>query len=48
MLKISRPFDLWDPDAVKTNWQLIFDSVKSGFMPMAGCPEGVFDAQTKA
>lgn len=48
MLKISRPLDLWDPDAVKTNWQLIFDAVESGFMPMSGCGEGVFDTQTKA
>jgi hypothetical protein len=36
-------FDLWSADDVKTNWQDIYDSVKSERMPIAGCPEGVWD-----
>jgi hypothetical protein len=31
-------FDLWDPNAVKTNWQQIFNAVNGGSMPAAGCP----------
>jgi hypothetical protein len=34
--------DLWSVSAVEVNWQDIYDSVKSGRMPKAGCPEGVW------
>jgi hypothetical protein len=40
--------DLWDPGAVKAGWDDINDAVTSGLMPKAGCPEGVWDANTKA
>lgn len=40
--------DLWDPGAVQTNWDMINTSVTSGRMPKRGCPEGVWDAATKA
>jgi hypothetical protein len=40
-------FDLWSADDVKTNWQDIYDSVKSERMPIAGCPEGVWDAERR-
>jgi hypothetical protein len=36
-------FDLWSADDVQTNWQAIYDSVKSERMPITGCPEGVWD-----
>ena len=39
--------DLWDPNAVKNNWDDINDEVSSGDMPKAGCPEGVWDAATQ-
>jgi hypothetical protein len=35
-------FDLWDPNAVKNNWQIIHDAVANGQMPAAGCP-GTFN-----
>jgi hypothetical protein len=45
-------FDLWALDAVKNNWQDIFDRVSipagtAGSMPKAGCPEGVWDNLTR-
>jgi hypothetical protein len=40
--------DLWDPAAVKGSWHDINGSVSNGSMPRAGCPEGVWDANTKA
>jgi hypothetical protein len=40
-------FDLWSPGDVEANWDAIDDSVKGGRMPRAGCPEGVWDDQTK-
>jgi hypothetical protein len=40
--------DLWDAGAVQTNWDMINGSVSSGQMPKRGCPEGVWDAATKA
>jgi len=36
-------FDLWSADDVKSNWQGIYDSVHAKRMPIAGCPEGVWD-----
>jgi len=39
--------DLWDPAAVQTNWDPINDSVQSKQMPMAGCPDGVWDDATR-
>jgi hypothetical protein len=45
-------FDLWSQNDVKTNWQDIYDRVNlpagnPGRMPKAGCPEGVWDDQTR-
>lgn len=36
-------FDLWSAEDVKDNWDVIYDSVQSGRMPIEGCPEGVWD-----
>jgi len=35
-------FDLWDPNQVQQNWQVIHDAVANGSMPAAGCP-GTFN-----
>jgi hypothetical protein len=40
--------DLWDPAAVQTAWGDINGAVSNGSMPKVGCPEGVWDAGTKA
>jgi hypothetical protein len=40
--------DLWDPAACQTSWQDIRDSVDNKSMPRAGCPEGVWDDNTRA
>jgi hypothetical protein len=48
MLKFGDKFDLWDPAQVQVEWQNITDQVNAGNMPAVGCPEGVWDALTKA
>jgi len=40
--------DLWDPAAVQASWTDINTAVSNGSMPKVGCPEGVWDALTKA
>jgi len=40
--------DLWDASAVQSSWDPINSAVSNGSMPKAGCPEGVWDAATKA
>jgi hypothetical protein len=40
--------DLWDAGQVQGSWDDINSEVSSGSMPMAGCPEGVWDATTRA
>lgn len=45
-------FDLWSNNDVKTNWSDIFDRVSKpagtpGSMPAPGCPEGIWDNQTR-
>ena len=39
--------DLWDPASVQTNWSGINTAVSNGSMPKAGCPEGVWDTNTR-
>ena len=39
--------DLWDANAVQSNWDVVNTAVTSGGMPKPGCPEGVWDAATK-
>jgi hypothetical protein len=39
--------DLWDAGQVQSSWDDINSAVSSGSMPMAGCPEGVWDAATR-
>jgi hypothetical protein len=48
MMKYGDQFDLWDPAQVQAEWQNICDRVSAGNMPEAGCPEGVWDAHTRA
>ena len=43
MMKYGDRFDLWDPVAVQSEWNKIFNEVSGGSMPAAGCPEGVWD-----
>jgi hypothetical protein len=40
--------DLWNAQAVQSDWDSINQAVTSGSMPKAGCPEGVWDAATRA
>jgi hypothetical protein len=40
--------DLWDASAVQSSWNDINQQVTSLQMPKAGCPEGVWDAGTRA
>ena len=47
MLKNGDQFDLWDPQQVQAEWQPIHDQVFQNSMPVAGCPEGVWDTQTR-
>jgi len=49
MIKFGPRIDLWDYDVVKQNWQLIHDAVipPGNFMPRKGCPEGVWDDDTR-
>jgi hypothetical protein len=48
MLQYGDQFDLWDPVAVKGEWNQINNQVTAGNMPAAGCPEGVWDSLTQA
>jgi hypothetical protein len=48
MIKYGDQFDLWDAAQVQVEWQKICDRVTIGSMPQAGCPEGVWDAPTRA
>jgi hypothetical protein len=48
MLRVGDRFDLWDPAKVQVEWQPTHDQVSNNLMPAAGCPEGVWDAQTRA
>ena len=48
MLQFGDQFDLWDPVAVKGEWNQINNQVTAGNMPAAGCPEGVWDSLTQA
>jgi hypothetical protein len=47
MLQYGDKFDLWDPTAVKAEWNKIFNEVTGGNMPAPGCPEGVWDPLTQ-
>lgn len=40
-------FDLWSLGDVQANWQDIYDSVERRAMPRSGCPEGVWDDDTR-
>ncbi len=40
-------FDLWDPKQVETEHKAIIYQVGKGHMPKMGCPEGVWDPQTR-
>lgn len=48
MLKYGDQFDLWDPAAVQSEWNKIFNQVTGGSMPQPGCGEGVWDPITQA
>jgi hypothetical protein len=39
--------DLWDAEAVQAKFDAIHQQVSDGGMPMAGCPEGVWDQLTR-
>ena len=47
MLNVTN-LDLWDPAAVQAAWDAINGVVTAGRMPVPGCPEGVWDANTTA
>jgi hypothetical protein len=48
MLQFGDQFDLWDPVAVKTEFNQIVNQVTAGNMPATGCGEGVWDSITQA
>ncbi|HEX8139006.1 MAG TPA: hypothetical protein VF544_15665 [Pyrinomonadaceae bacterium] len=50
MIKMGPRIDLWDYDTVRDagTWQQIHDAVEAQFMPMEGCPEGVWDDHTRS
>ncbi len=47
MMRFGNQFDLWDPAAVKVEFDAIQQQVTSKDMPQAGCPEGVWDDMTR-
>jgi hypothetical protein len=48
MMQYGDQFDLWDPDQVKLEFDPIVSAVTGRTMPATGCPEGVWDAVTRA
>ena len=48
MMMYGDKFDLWDATAVQKEWNQINNQVTGGNMPIAGCPEGVWDDMTRA
>jgi hypothetical protein len=48
MMIYGDQFDLWDPDQVKLEFDQIVNAVTNSLMPATGCPEGVWDAVTRA
>jgi hypothetical protein len=53
MMNFGDQFDLWDPAQVQAEFQQIQTQVSlpagtPGSMPASGCPEGVWDAMTRA